>query len=83
VILKFLKWLTFVFRSPKAPIPRPFRTHGCSTFWRNHGSPIVIGSQIDVKMESGKIATFRLCSEELAWNSDWSWYDFEFVRYKG
>ena|GEM_PF-6977081 len=68
-------------RAQAEPIPRPIRTHGCATFWYNHGCPDRVGVEINVAMMSGKTAVFRLSKIEPATGVDWSWYDFDFVRY--
>ncbi len=64
------------------PIPPPIRTHGIATFWYHHGCPDRIGQEIKVAMTSGKTAVFRLSNIEPATGVDWSWYDFDFVRYE-
>jgi hypothetical protein len=68
-------------RTTKPPVPGPIRTHGCAIFWHNHGCPKRIGDEIVVPMASGLDAVFRLSKVEPAAGVDWSWYDFDFVRY--
>ncbi len=63
--------------------PKPFRTHGLAVWWYDHGCPREIGAEVEVKMQSGRTAVFRLVNVERATGVDWSWYDFEFVRYLG
>ena len=64
-----------------AAAPKGFRTHGCANFWFDHGCPRETGTEINVKMRSGRTAVFRLAKSEPALDVDWWWYDFEFVRY--
>lgn len=59
-----------------------FRTHGCATFWYDHGCPNRLGQEINVFMQSGRVAVFKLIKIERATDVDWNWYDFEFVRYR-
>jgi hypothetical protein len=58
-----------------------FRTSSIAVMWHELGCPNTLGIQVPVEMQSGKIAIYELCNIERAWNVDWSWYDFEFVRY--
>ena len=62
--------------------PQPFRTHGLAVWWYDHGRPCEIGALVRDKMRSGRTAIFRLVNVEGATGVDWSWYDFEFVRYE-
>ena len=59
----------------------PIRTASIMTFWFDHGCPNEIGQEIKVAMKSGRWAVFKLVNIEPAWNVDWSWYDFEFIKY--
>ena len=77
---QFIRWLRRE-PPPSEPIPRPFRTHGCANFWYDHGCPDVLGTEIKVAMTSGRTAVFRLSKITPATGVDWSWYDFDFVRY--
>ena len=74
-------WQTLKKIFKKKPKVAPIRTSGIMTFWYKHGCPNKLGQEIEVAMQSGKIAVFRLAKIERAWNVDWSWYDFEFVKY--
>lgn len=67
---------------PSGPQDLHIRTHGLAVFWFEIGCPKEIGTQVDVKMKSGKTAVYELRNIEPVPNSDWSWYDLEFVRYK-
>ena len=69
-------------RQPPTPIPAPITTHGLAIFWHHHGCPRHIGTEINVQMQSGKTATFRLSRVTPATGVDWSWYEFDFVRYQ-
>lgn len=79
--MKLIQRLINWFKREQEPIPAPFRTHGCATFWVNHGCPDEVGDEIEVAMTSGKTAVFRLSRREHATGVDWRWYDFDFVRY--
>jgi len=63
--------------------PQPFRTNGLAIWWYNHGCPREIGALVCDKMQSGRTAIFRLVNVERATGVDWSWYEFNFVRYEG
>lgn len=75
-----MNWIITFFRRKKV-IPEPIVTHGLSMFWRNHGYPEKLGTEIEVKMESKKIAVYKLVKKEYAAGVDWKWYTFNFVRY--
>lgn len=81
-----MNWLRRIFRAlglcrPGPSLPAPFRTHGCANFWYAHACPHDIGTEIVVRMESGRLAAFKLVKREAATGVDWYWYEFEFVRY--
>jgi hypothetical protein len=80
LVRRFRDWL-FVKRWGCLP-PKPFRTHGLASWWYDNGCPSKFGTLVREKMQSGRVAVFRLVNVERAWNCDWSWYDFEFVRYE-
>ena len=69
-------------RQSPTPIPAPITTHGLAIFWHHHGCPRHIGTEINVQMQSGQTATFRLSRVTPATGVDWSWYEFDFVRYQ-
>jgi len=72
-------------RTPNLPEGGPvlhIRTHGLAIFWHEIGAPKEIGTQVEVNMDSGRIGIYELRNIEPATGTDWSWYDFEFVRYK-
>ena len=80
VVRRFRDWW-FVKRWGCLP-PKPFRTNGLAAWWYDNGCPNKVGTLVREKMQSGRVAVFRLGYIERAWNCDWYWYDFEFVRYE-
>ena len=61
--------------------PEPFRLMGISQLWYDMGCPRKIGTEVEVAMQSGRVAVFRLVNVTSAMGVDWAWYHFDFVRY--
>jgi hypothetical protein len=45
-------------------------------------SKVKIGESIEVPMQSGKIGIFKLIDVDWNTNTDWQWYELEFMNYK-
>ena len=50
--------------------------------WFELGCPREIGTQVEINMESKRVGIYELMNIEPAIGTDWSYYDFEFIRYK-
>ena len=72
------------YEPPKTHAGEPLqhiRCSGISVMYTELREPKEIGTQVEVNMESKQVGIYVLKNIEPT-ATDWSWYDFEFLRYK-
>ena len=79
-IIKNFKALFY--KKEALPKIKPLEIASIHNVYGKIGYPKKIGTKIQAKMRSGKIAVYELTDIEHAWNVDWSWYNFSFSHYK-